>query len=415
MSIGARIKQLRKERKLTQTDLTEGFLTKGILSLIENDKSAPSMETLEHIAGKLGVSVSYLTQQGDESWTRDMADYFQKFKGDFPFEEIRKRIEPYVDRIFPNEDGVQLLEILRSYYRFNQDNVKADDLHDVIYKRLSELGLRHLAVRELLNHAVSKMFAFEYKDALETLEHHKENILDFSKYDSKIEIQYYYIASILSSAVEDHTQFIDYSNKVETLSFKQLYFAEYYHTIRFLIFYYTFIEDNGKKMEYADKLRQYLNFVPTENSKIEFMDEDEFYYKYYLIESPEILEQRLLNYQKRLASIELDNENNEWLRKTKKQTDLELYYVKGRYQDVLDNFDLSLYEFKQAAHPIDRITRQVKSLVYALSLYRLGNVNKAKQEIKRVEASLGQLKDSLYAEEYRRIKAIIEENNAADM
>ena len=78
MSIGARIKQLRKDRKLTQTDLTEGFLTKGLLSLIENDKSAPSMETLEHIASKLSVSMSYLTQDGDESWTKDMADYFKR-------------------------------------------------------------------------------------------------------------------------------------------------------------------------------------------------------------------------------------------------------------------------------------------------------------------------------------------------
>lgn len=144
------------------------------------------------------------------------------------------------------------------------------------------------------------------------------------------------------------------------------------------------------------------------------MDEDEFYYKYYLLDSPDILETRLTNYQKRLNTIETLDEDSEWLRKTKQQTELELLYVRGQYQDVIDNFDLNIYDFKQATHPIDRITREVRSLVYALSLYRLGNINEAKQEIKRVEESLGDLRNSLYAEEYRRIKSMIEEANAAD-
>lgn len=407
MSVGARIKQLRTERKLTQTDITEGFLTKGMLSLIENDKSAPSMETLEHIASKLGISVSYLTQEGDETWTKAMADYFQGFKEDFPFEEIKEKIEPNVARIFPNEDGVKLLEILRYYYRFHQKNDKADTLHDIIYKRFSELGLRHLAIRELLNHAVSKMFALEYKEALKTLENQKENILSFSRYDSKIEIQYYSIASILSSAVENHSQFEDYSFKVEVLSFEQLYFADYYDTIRFLIYYYTFKDNIEKKLEYVDKLKQYLNFVPTPNSKVEFMDEEEYYYKYFLIDSPDILETRLLNYQNRLNSVEIKNEDSDWLSKIKKQTEFELLYVQRHYQEVVASFDLSIYEFKQATHPIDRITRQVRSLVYALSLFHLEKKDEAKDEVKRVEQSLGDLRDSLYAEEYRKIKEII--------
>lgn len=415
MSIGGRIKQLRKDRKLTQTDITEGFLTKGMLSLIENNKSAPSMETLEHIAGKLGVSVSYLTQDGDESWTKAMADYFSSFNEDFPFKEIREKIEPNVERIFPNEDGIKLLEILRYYYRFHQKNDEADDLHKMIYKRFSELGLTHLSIRELLNHSISKMFALEYNDALKTLEHHKDSILNFARYDRRVEVQYYSIASILSSAVEDHDQFVDYSLKVEALSFEQLYFQHYYDAVRFLILYYTFKDETDKKLEYANKLKKYLKFIPNNNSKVEFMDEDEFYYKYYLLDSPDILETRLTNYQKRINTIETLDEDSEWLRKTKQQTELELLYVRGQYQDVIDNFDLDIYDFKQATHPIDRITREVRSLVYALSLYRFRNINEAKQEIKRVEESLGDLRNSLYAEEYRRIKSMIEEANAADI
>ena len=39
--IGQRIKALRKEKKLTQSQLAEGIITKSMLSMIENGKAEP--------------------------------------------------------------------------------------------------------------------------------------------------------------------------------------------------------------------------------------------------------------------------------------------------------------------------------------------------------------------------------------
>ncbi|MCT4573638.1 helix-turn-helix domain-containing protein, partial [Bacillus thuringiensis] len=52
-TLGEKIKTLRKEKKLTQTELVGSELTKSMLSQIENGKATPSMKTLQYIAEKL--------------------------------------------------------------------------------------------------------------------------------------------------------------------------------------------------------------------------------------------------------------------------------------------------------------------------------------------------------------------------
>ena len=60
--LGERIKQIRKERKMTLAQVAGDRLTKGMLSLIENGKAQPSMESLQHIAGQLNVDIADLLQ-----------------------------------------------------------------------------------------------------------------------------------------------------------------------------------------------------------------------------------------------------------------------------------------------------------------------------------------------------------------
>lgn len=63
-----------------------------MLSLIENNKSNPSMDTLEYLAETLGVSISYLTQEGDSEWTKKMLERSELYNSfDFPTELIKKK------------------------------------------------------------------------------------------------------------------------------------------------------------------------------------------------------------------------------------------------------------------------------------------------------------------------------------
>lgn len=59
MSIGGKIKVLRKERKLTQVELAKkSNISRSYLTDIENDRYNPSVETLKAIANSLDVKLS---------------------------------------------------------------------------------------------------------------------------------------------------------------------------------------------------------------------------------------------------------------------------------------------------------------------------------------------------------------------
>jgi len=61
--LGDRIRKIRKQKKLTLEALAGTELTKGMLSLIENNKAKPSMESLVYIAERLGVEVTDLLEE----------------------------------------------------------------------------------------------------------------------------------------------------------------------------------------------------------------------------------------------------------------------------------------------------------------------------------------------------------------
>ena len=59
LRIGEKIKALRKKRNLTQLQLAGDGITRNMLSLIENGSASPSIQTLEYLSERLGVSPAY--------------------------------------------------------------------------------------------------------------------------------------------------------------------------------------------------------------------------------------------------------------------------------------------------------------------------------------------------------------------
>ena len=65
MTIGEKIRLARIDKKMTQSAVADDKVTRNMISAIESDKALPSLDTLRHIADKLGVPVAYLLS--DES------------------------------------------------------------------------------------------------------------------------------------------------------------------------------------------------------------------------------------------------------------------------------------------------------------------------------------------------------------
>ena len=63
MELGARIRQARLERGLSQRQLCGDVITRNMLSQIENGSAKPSMDTLRYLAAQLGRTVSFFLEE----------------------------------------------------------------------------------------------------------------------------------------------------------------------------------------------------------------------------------------------------------------------------------------------------------------------------------------------------------------
>ncbi|KIN38004.1 helix-turn-helix domain-containing protein [Bacillus subtilis] len=100
MTVGQRIKAIRKDRKLTQVQLADkAKLSRSYLADIERDRYNPSLSTLESVAGALGVQVSAIV--GEENLIKEEPTEY-KVKEE---KDIAKRMEE-IRRDLENSDGL---------------------------------------------------------------------------------------------------------------------------------------------------------------------------------------------------------------------------------------------------------------------------------------------------------------------
>lgn len=59
MTLGQKIKEARLSQGMTQKELVGDYITRNMLSKIENDSAAPSVRTLEYLAGVLNLPTGY--------------------------------------------------------------------------------------------------------------------------------------------------------------------------------------------------------------------------------------------------------------------------------------------------------------------------------------------------------------------
>ncbi len=65
-NLGSKIKAIRNELGMTQKELSEGIVTRNMLSRIENGEALPSLQTVSAIAERLSVPVGYLIDDRDD-------------------------------------------------------------------------------------------------------------------------------------------------------------------------------------------------------------------------------------------------------------------------------------------------------------------------------------------------------------
>lgn len=80
MSIGEKVRKIRKEKGLSIMDLKEKTgLSKSTISDLENDKSSPTIDTLQKIANALGVDIKEFFEEKLENQTELIDDLVEEF------------------------------------------------------------------------------------------------------------------------------------------------------------------------------------------------------------------------------------------------------------------------------------------------------------------------------------------------
>ncbi|AWB45857.1 hypothetical protein DCC85_17795 [Paenibacillus sp. CAA11] len=79
-TIGAKIRQLRKQQGLTQTALAGTHMTKSMLSQIENGRALPSMRSLQYLAERLGQDAGYFLEEDGRLVTELVAKAEREYK-----------------------------------------------------------------------------------------------------------------------------------------------------------------------------------------------------------------------------------------------------------------------------------------------------------------------------------------------
>jgi len=64
MTLGQKFRELRLSKQMTQKELAGDFITRNMLSQIENDSATPSMKTMDYLAATLGKPIGYFLDKG---------------------------------------------------------------------------------------------------------------------------------------------------------------------------------------------------------------------------------------------------------------------------------------------------------------------------------------------------------------
>lgn len=381
-TLGERIRKLRKERGLTLAELAGDQLSKGMLSLIENNRAKPSMESLNYIAERLGVEASELLEEVSTKELRNLLDQVEKvlsedYKSvDEQIEKHRKGIEliqPYLEKLNQGYEAARLLELYGRCLIFSWQKgwepylQRAAEIYDAmnLTSRRAEIGI--LRILELFEER-------KYEECLSILEREWKHLEEQHAYiDPLTRLKYDYYRSILQLAIGNIDEAIETTEKALKFSREEKIFYLLDVLYRLGLGYATIYQDLEKIEYYSRKLKQYIDLTEDKDLAI-----------YFDIMRAERLLMIDKNYEDSLQICNrlIDNPD---------VPDYMLQYIyitKGTALYYRDELMDALYWLEKATlpkvttHPLDLSSFYMKDVYRGLIYQKMGEQDKARQAIR---------------------------------
>lgn len=390
--LGERIRKLRKQKKMTLEGLAGTELTKGMLSLIENNKANPSMESLTYIANQLGVDMADLLGEVSTEELRATLERVEQIfnvpfrNPDFPdkYKKLIELIEPHIGKLPKGYESARLLEIYsyslqREGYSGWESLLKnASDMFDQmnISSNRTAIGIFRSNIA---------FFEHNYHEALDIFMAERREIeVKHAYIEPTARLDLDYIEAILLYAVGNSEAAIHTMEKALAYSKEKRMFYLIDDLYR-LAAAHAMMEGNKKEKDYyLLKLKQYGEFADHTPS-IYFCD---------LFEIIELISESQ-EYTKALTKIEACLSSGDlmdfdfyspWFILEKAKA---LYYL-GRFDEALQT--IKKVVIPEIHHPIDLSNFYLKESYQALILMELGKkeeaVNAAQKAVDNFEPLL---------------------------
>jgi len=271
-TLGERIRKLRKQQKLTLETLAGNELTKGMLSLIENNKANPSMDSLSYIAKRLGVEVTELLEEVSTQELRHVVEKAEKlYHTNFhdltdEYEQLIQLVEPYVTKLTQGYEAARLLEMYsRTLFRVKKEGWQThSDKAASIYEEMNIIPRR---VDIGIFRAMVKFTAHDYAGALEIMLKERSEIeMKHAFIDpmSKIDLDYH--EAILHYAVGDTESAKRVMEIAIDFSKQQRFFYNIDSLYRLAAIHAMMTFDEEKTLFYSKKLELYGEFTDDEEA-----------------------------------------------------------------------------------------------------------------------------------------------------
>ena len=402
-TLGERIKQLRKEQGLTLQALAGDELSKGMLSLIENNKANPSMESLSYIAERLGIERNELLEEIPTAELRSLLDAVEEKRKHVSgtdeemlaaYQNIAEQIHPYVEKLPFRYESARLLEIYSrcSYNAKCYDWQSAFDRAESIYEQLHLIN--HIADLHMFR-ALIKLSERKYGAALETLQASRKMIEEQSgSLDPLKKLDFDYYESILYSATGDKENARRLMEEAIVYSKDQQIFYQTNALYRLAGFEALLSGDMERKDYYIGKLRLFAEFAEDKEitayaNAIEIHYLNSFTHEYE--KADKLLEE---------SRGQLVMDDYYYLEKGKALYGLE------RYEEALDCFKQHRMN-RFMPHPYDLSMHYEKEAYMALIYEQLGDHEQAKAYAQKAKQLIEPMPDLPYKqfimETYRKI------------
>jgi transcriptional regulator with XRE-family HTH domain len=274
-SLGNKIKKLRKDQKMTQSELAGSEMTKSMLSQIENDIAMPSMKNLQYLAARLGKPPAYfLSNETDQSDVQ--AEELQ--------EELRKSASMIMDGKF-REALANLLTIPKNYNLDHESKLYADFLVRLgeCYIELNENEKGKEKITEAVTIYKNKFLYieaaksyseligvswnnFNYENSLMILEEAFHIYQNSISKDSAFEIELLYYKSVILISLNRLEEGLSVTKDALQISKRTNIYYRSDELYKNLAVINSFQENYEHFDEYMEKARQYSVF--TENYRV---------------------------------------------------------------------------------------------------------------------------------------------------